>query len=115
MPLNGARLPVAFLSNTAITNPFPWRVVAYNFIKCDSCSILVIVSREDVLSSISTDGVSISWHRRNKPGTIISHVDSLSSVRYCHRAISNECYDAMCLIYLSHACGCCLFIPDWLR
>src|SRR5215216_5143187 len=83
------------------------RVVPYNFIKCDSCSILVIVSREDVLSSISTDGVSISWHRRNKPGTIISHVDSLSSVRYCHRAISNECYDAMCLIYLSHACGCC--------
>ena len=27
MPLNGARLPVAFLSNTAIVSPFLWRVV----------------------------------------------------------------------------------------
>jgi hypothetical protein len=27
MPLNGARLPVAFLSNTAVTSPFPSKVV----------------------------------------------------------------------------------------
>src|SRR5215210_312613 len=59
-------------------------IMTFNFMKCDSCFI-TIFCWEGLLPSNSTNGLSIAWYRRDKPSTIISHFDSLSSAWYSPR------------------------------